>query len=268
NSSTDDPRQKDGQGLLRSTQNAGAVRPGTKKYWLRGNIESMISAPDPQETLVSCVFPSKIRSEVKTMVARCFRRFSQTVAPTLLCLLVFSEGLADASSPDTEEQNKALARAFYEDLWFSKDTDRYDDYVADTYVIHDIGEDKGLTEAAKEQKEIADFFWANGNMSGEIDFQIADGDLVATRWRWQYEPTTFLGGLLKGRDDLPIINVFRFEDGKIVEIWNHRHDIDTGMTLRFTAKGFIYGSLVALIPLAWAISLRRRLRHSSDPTSA
>jgi hypothetical protein len=27
--------------------------------------------------------------------------------------------------------------------------------------------------------------------------------------------------------DLPIINVFRLRDGKILEIWNHRHDTDT-----------------------------------------
>ncbi|MEL7538783.1 MAG: ester cyclase [Pseudomonadota bacterium] len=178
----------------------------------------------------------------------------------LSCVLMSMNSLADTTATDGEERNKALARDFYTDLWFNANTDRYEDYVADTYVIHDIGDDKGVTEPAIAQKEIADFFWANGDMSGEIDYQIADGDLVATRWTWQFEPTSFLGRILKGRDDLPIINVFRFEDGKIVEIWNHRHDIDTGMPLRFTAKGFIYGILVSIVPLAWAFSLKRRLK--------
>ncbi|MEM7501324.1 MAG: nuclear transport factor 2 family protein [Pseudomonadota bacterium] len=172
---------------------------------------------------------------------------------------------ADTTASDVQEQNKELARGFYADLWFSKNTGRYEAYLADTYVIHDIGEDKGLTEPAIRQREIAEFFWANGDMTGEIDYQIADGDLVATRWTWQYEPTTFLGRILKGRDDLPIINVFRFNDGKIVEIWNHRHDIDTGMPIRFTVKGFLFGLLVAIIPLAWAISLRRRLKKAETP---
>ncbi|MDJ0917035.1 MAG: ester cyclase [Woeseiaceae bacterium] len=191
-------------------------------------------------------------------------RLIQTGVLALLLMSMSAGSLADTAIPGAEEQNKKLARGFYENLWFSNQTDRYTDYLADTYVIHDIGEDKGLTEPAITQREIADFFWANGNMSGEIDYQIADGEFVATRWRWQYEPTTVLGRILKGRDDLPIINVFRFEDGRIVEIWNHRHDIDSGMPLRFTLKGFFYGTLLALIPLAWAISLRRRLKRSQS----
>lgn len=188
------------------------------------------------------------------------RRMAQICALSLSCMLMPMASLADTTTSDIEEQNKELARGFYADLWFSRNADRYEGYLADTYVIHDIGEVKGLTEPAITQKEIAEFFWANGSMTGEIDYQIADGDLVATRWTWQYEPTTFLGHILKGRDDLPIINVFRFEAGKIVEIWNHRHDIDTGMPIRFTVKGFLLGILVAVIPLAWAISLRRRLK--------
>ena len=99
-------------------------------------------------------------------------------------------------------------------------------------------------------------------MSGEINYQIADGDLVATRWEWQFKPTTFLGRILKGRDNLPIINVFRFEDGKIVEVWNHLHDIVTWMPLRFKLEGFGYGVLLALIPLLWALLLRRRLKRT------
>ncbi|MDJ0711864.1 MAG: ester cyclase [Woeseiaceae bacterium] len=187
-------------------------------------------------------------------------RWIKTYALALSCTLMSMGALAETTASETEARNKDLALGFYGDLWFSRNTDRYVHYLADTYVIHDIGEEKGLTEPAVTQMEIADFFWANGNMSGEIDYQIADGDLVATRWTWQYEPTTLLGRILKGRDDLPIINVFRFEDGRIVEIWNHRHDIDTGMPIRFTIKGFFYGLLVALLPLAWVVSLKRRLR--------
>lgn len=196
------------------------------------------------------------------MYAHFLVKLNLGVVLSLSCLLIPIESLADTTTSDVEERNKALALAFYEDLWFSRNTDAYEKYVADDYVIHDIGDDKGLTELAISQKEIADFFWANGNMGGKIDYQISEGDLVATRWTWQYEPTTFLGRIMHGRDDLPIINVFRFEDGKIVEIWNHRHDIDTGMSIRFTLTGFFYGLLVALIPLVWAILLRRRLANT------
>ena len=186
-----------------------------------------------------------------------------TTLITLLFLLALPKGLAfeTQSQEDVEFRNKAVARAFYEDLWFSNNTRKYSDYVAAQYIAHDIGDRKGVAEPAIEQKHIADFFWTHGDMDGSIDFQLADGDLVATRWTWRYSPKTWLGRVLHGRDDLPIINVFRFEHGKIVELWNHRHDIDTGMPIQFTLKGLLLGLAFGLVPLGWALTLRRRLRH-------
>ena len=94
-----------------------------------------------------------------------------------------------------QDTNKEIARNFYQDLWFSNNTDRYQQYLADEYIINDIGDEKGLIEKSIEQKEVADFFWANGDMSGEIDYQLADGDIVATRWIWRYTPSTFFGSV-------------------------------------------------------------------------
>lgn len=126
----------------------------------------------------------------------------------------------------TAERNKTLARQFYEDLWFSTDTDKYTDYVAESYVVHDLGPRKGVTEPAIAQKQIADMFHSFGTMSGEIDYQIAEGDMVATRWFISLDPSE--QGQAMGMtpvERVAIINVFRFNDeGKIVEIWNHRHD--------------------------------------------
>jgi len=167
-------------------------------------------------------------------------------------------GIAGADA----EANKRIAREFYEDLWFSQNTNRYAEYVADEYVVHDIGERKGVTEPAIEQKRIADFFWSIGDMSGDIDYQIAEGDLVATRWQLRHRPDTLKGHLMFGPTDIPIINVFRFDDGKIVEIWNHRHDIDTGMTRIHLLKGFAAGVALAALIAGGAWLLRRRRRAS------
>jgi predicted SnoaL-like aldol condensation-catalyzing enzyme len=161
-------------------------------------------------------------------------------------VLFFHTCLAWAQDPSPTEVNKKIARDFYEDLWFNQNTENYTKYVADTYIVHDIGDRKNLEEPAVEQKEIADFFWSNGEMSGEIDYQIASGDLVATRWHWKYKPKTLFGKTMLGGTGIPIINVFRIEDGKIVEIWNHRHDIDTGMTRKFTFQGVFIGVLLTL----------------------
>ena len=180
--------------------------------------------------------------------------------PLILCILVF---LCFDLHAQHEERNKEIARNFYDDLWFNNRTDHYDQYLADEYEIHDIG-GRDSTEEGVVQKEIADFFWENGNMSGEIDYQLADGDLVATRWYWDYEPSSLLGRFLVGDIRIPIINVFRLnEEGKVVEIWNHRHDIDTNRTNIFVLKGLGIGLLIALIPLIWALRLRKKLRTAS-----
>ena len=97
------------------------------------------------------------------------------------------------------------------------------------YIIHDLGDkpDTEIIESAVTQKQVADNFHRMGTMSGLIDYQIAEGDKAATRWYWSVQPNE--EGEEPGFppvDNVPIINVFRFNAaGKIVEIWNHRHDI-------------------------------------------
>jgi predicted SnoaL-like aldol condensation-catalyzing enzyme len=164
-----------------------------------------------------------------------------------------------SSDQSTAETNKEIARNFYQDLWFTNNTDNYAQYVAEEYTVHDTWERKNVIEPAVEQKHIADVFWNNGDLQGIIDFQIAEGDLVATRWKASLKPKTLFGRVL-AMEELAIINVFRFENGKIVEIWNHRLDIETNQTLKFVIQGLLFGLLIALIPAIWAIRLRRKLK--------
>lgn len=172
---------------------------------------------------------------------------------------------ADAGK-SVEEANKALARAFYEDLWFSDRTDRFEEYVADEYVLHDTGDLKNVTEPAVKQKEVPDFLRSQGEMGGEIDFQIAEGDLVATRWRWKFKPKTLMFRILGGREEIPVINVFRIRDGKIVEIWNHRHDIDTGRANIGFVMGLVLGGAImfAVWMVCRLIGSRRKKRASAS----
>lgn len=165
---------------------------------------------------------------------------------------------------DQTEINKKLALDFYRDLWFTNNTDKYIKYVADEYIVHDIGDRKNAVERAIEQKKIADFFWSNGTWESEIDYQIAEGDLVATRWTAKFNPETLLGRVFIGDNRIPIINVFRFEDGKIVEIWNHRHDIDMKRTNLLWVKGFLIGLLIALIPTIIVFRQRRKIKRLSS----
>ena len=133
-----------------------------------------------------------------------------------------------SAEESVEERNKRLSREFYENLWFANNTDAYADYVAETYVVHDVGDRKNVTESAIAQKEIADLFHGFGNLTGEMVYQIAEGDMVANRWLISLDPNERAQAMgMTPVDNVPIINVFRFDEaGKIVEIWNHRHDVD------------------------------------------
>ncbi|GAA5023686.1 hypothetical protein GCM10011506_06720 [Marivirga lumbricoides] len=174
-----------------------------------------------------------------------------------------TDSIALAQQQAREARNKEIAHNFYKDLWFTNNTGNYTLYMADTYVAHDIGDRKNVTEPAIEQKITADRFWNNGTWDSKINYQLADGDLVATRWEATYNPTTLLGKVVFGSGTIPIINVFRFnEEGKIVELWNHRHDIDTNQTMRFTMKGLLIGLIIALIPTIIAIRLKRKLKRA------
>jgi hypothetical protein len=137
---------------------------------------------------------------------------------------------------------------------------------APTYFAHDTGDRKNVTEPSSEQKEIAEFFWERGTMTGKIDFQIAEGDLVATRWQWDFQPNVWWMKVLGGRRPIPIINVFRFKDGKIVEVWNHRHDIDTGQGNIPFVKGLAVGLLPSLALLAVIFFMWRSMRKPAART--
>ncbi len=177
-----------------------------------------------------------------------------------LLLLLASPSLLLAG--EIEEQNKALVRRFYEEVWFKNNPAAVDEIFASTYIAHDIGDRKNSMEPADEQKKIAAFFWERGTMTGAIDYQIAEGDLVATRWQWYFEPNVWWMKLLGGEQHIPIINVVRVRDGKIVEIWNHRHDIDTFQANIIFLKGLVVGLLPAIALLIVAIMLWRKLRKA------
>jgi len=200
---------------------------------------------------------------VKIVIVRSWSQSSKANCLLFVCALI---GCGQCATANQLEENKRLARGFYEDLWFSNNTGNYSLYVAKTYVAHDIGDRKNTVEPAIEQKNIADFLWKHGTLAGQINYQIAEGDLVATRWVSEFEPQSLFGRLFIGHTSLPIINVLRFENGKIVEFWNHRHDIDTRQTLVYTGQGLFIGLVIAMIPLVALIKLHRRLkrrRHNS-----
>ena len=127
----------------------------------------------------------------------------------------------------TPAQNKALIRRFYDEVWANGRLDAADDVFAADYIRHDLR----ASEAAagpEGQKQIArDFRAAFPDLRFEVDIMLGEDDLVAARWtasgthtgRWGDEEPTGRSATFSG------VNIVRFANGKVVEIWNHRDDL-------------------------------------------
>ena len=73
----------------------------------------------------------------------------------------------------------------------------------------------------------ADFRAAFPDLEFTVDLILAEGDLVAGRWTARGTNTGPWGSVdpTGKRAEFSAVNIFRFANGKVVEIWNHRDDL-------------------------------------------
>jgi predicted ester cyclase len=133
----------------------------------------------------------------------------------------------EGGSAVSAEDNKALVRRFYEEVWNRGNTDFAFEVFADNYVRHDFRATDAAPGPAGQKKIADDFRAAFPDLAFTVDIIVGEQDYVVGRWtakgthsgRWgAIEPSgrhvTFSGA-----------NIFRFEGGKVAEIWNHRDDL-------------------------------------------
>ncbi len=125
------------------------------------------------------------------------------------------------------DANKALVRRFYEEVWARGNLDVADEVFAGEYIRHDFrgGEPEPGPDG---QKRIAgDFRAAFPDLQWQIDFLVGEDDMVVGRWTASGKHDGAWAGVQPSgrRMRFSGINVFRFENGKVVEIWNHRDDL-------------------------------------------
>jgi steroid delta-isomerase-like uncharacterized protein len=125
------------------------------------------------------------------------------------------------------EQNKALVRRFYDEVWSKGNVDAADDIFAADYVRHDLRPGNPLTGPAGQKKIAADFRAAFPDLRQTIDLIVAEGDLVVARWTMEGTNTGPWGGVAPTGKHAKIagVNIFRIANGKVVELWNHRDDL-------------------------------------------
>jgi predicted ester cyclase len=120
------------------------------------------------------------------------------------------------------QDNKKIARQLLEEPW-KGNLDVIDEYVDAKY----IGYDASLPEPLRGVQDVKDFVqeYLNAFSDGRItvDDQIAEGDMVATRWTGRGTHDGELLGIAPTRKQVTVsgMTISRLANGKVVEEWSN-----------------------------------------------
>ena len=121
----------------------------------------------------------------------------------------------------------ALVRRFYEELWGHGQPDVAYELFADEYVRHDLRPGVPVAGPAGQVQIATSFRAAFPDLEVALDVVVAGDEHVVARWTmtgthtgtWGTTPPTGRRATFSG------VNIFRFENDKVVELWNHRDDL-------------------------------------------
>lgn len=146
------------------------------------------------------------------------------VLPTVQATAVATQTLpVSMVSAMSLENEKSLSRRAI-DKWASNNSDTTEDIFAANYINHQepyaSGGTKSLSLKAWE-KLVSEYHDAFSGSTVRVLMQIAEGDLIATRWQITATQTgSYLGHAPSGKTvTWTGVSIDRFEDGKIVESW-------------------------------------------------
>lgn len=117
------------------------------------------------------------------------------------------------------EQNKATHARFFE-VWNAKTPEELDSFTAADYVIHDPlpGVTQDLTGLKQWQAVVSAAF---PDIHFSVESQIAEGDMVSTRWSCSGTHEGEFMGVPPTKKAVVVTGIIhaRFENGKVVESW-------------------------------------------------
>jgi len=136
----------------------------------------------------------------------------------LSLLLVVATMPCHAQSASEQDNNKKLARAFFEEVLGQGKLENYADSHAPDFVGHGSERDFTLAEdlaAAREERT------ALPDMQMAVNRMVAEGDLVAVHWTaWGTNTQPGMGLPATGKKiKVSGMTIFRFKSGKISEEW-------------------------------------------------
>lgn len=121
------------------------------------------------------------------------------------------------------ESNKTLVREFYTQVWNAHNPAVTGDYYAVDFVDHNPSLPDQPAGAAGAQQVFSTFLAAFPNLQFTIDLQIAEDNLVSTRWTATATNNGSLMGMPPTGRTATVtgIDIFRIAGGKVVERWGN-----------------------------------------------
>src|SRR6266478_3883071 len=123
------------------------------------------------------------------------------------------------------EQNKALIRRWFEEVWNHGRADAISEMLAADAVVHGLSDDAAnpLRGPAGFLPFHTQFRQAFPDIEVVVEDQIAEGDRVATRCSVRGKHTGHSLGFAATQAPVEFtgVTITRIKDGKIVEAWNH-----------------------------------------------
>lgn len=125
---------------------------------------------------------------------------------------------ACAEKTGHEEENKAVARRWFEEGWNKHNLDKVDEFFTANFVSHSLG--FGFEEW---KQFVSTALIAFPDIHFTVEDQIAEGDKVTTRWTYRAtHQGEFMGIPATGKQvTVTGMNISRHENGKYVEDWGN-----------------------------------------------
>ncbi|MBA2581564.1 MAG: ester cyclase [Thermoleophilaceae bacterium] len=137
------------------------------------------------------------------------------------------------------QDNKRLARRVLEEIYARAELALADDLVHPDFVDHDPGHPEGSKGPEGVRQTVRRLHSVFGDLRFEVEDEIAEGDKVVQRVRMGGRHT----GALMGREPTDRVftarhvYIWRIADGRIVEHWGVRDDLDLLQQLELLSLG-------------------------------
>lgn len=125
------------------------------------------------------------------------------------------------------KKNKTLVLQFYEEVWGEGNLAFAKEVFHENYIRHDLRAGHPVAGAAGQMQIAGDFRKAFSDLEIQIDLVFGDDEYIAARWTMTGTHTGAWGDIQPTHKKASFsgVNLFRFENGKVMEIWNHRDDL-------------------------------------------